>query len=195
VENVFKINESFKKPKDKRKNKPKKSRPYDADSVEIKNTSSEGLNKLPQNESNQSETKFIEIPCSEAKPKNAKVKTQKVMDKKCFVLKIVANENLAKILTSKINKPNNEYLFFSIGLSFFLVDYDSKPKTTLSCICFNEAFPVCHDVNLVTKDISSIDVVIGFNTGDIILYNPISGKYIRYNRNGCLNASSCTSIK
>jgi len=65
VENVFKINESFKKPKDKRKNKPKKSRPYDADSVEIKNTSSEGLNKLPQNESNQSETKFIEIPCSE----------------------------------------------------------------------------------------------------------------------------------
>ena len=50
------------------------------------------------------------------------------MDKKCFVLKIVANENLAKILTSKINKPNNEYLFFSIGLSFFLVDYDSKPK-------------------------------------------------------------------
>ena len=63
-----------------------------------------------------------------AKPKNAKVKTQKVTDKKCFVLKIVANENLAKILTSKINKPNNEYLFFSIGLSFFLVDYDSKPK-------------------------------------------------------------------
>jgi len=58
-------------------------------------------------------------------------------------------------------------------LVFFLVDYDSKPKvkiinkyfyilyiyiyfffffffkTILSCICFNEVFPVCHDVNLV----------------------------------------------
>ncbi|ORY15785.1 WD40 repeat-like protein [Neocallimastix californiae] len=194
VEDVYKIKEGFKKPKENRRTKITKSRPYDADKVEIKNTS-ESLNNSQQNESNQSETKFIEIPCSEAKPKNAKVKPQKVVEKKNFVLKIVANENLARILTSKINKPNSEYLFFSIGLSFFLVDYNSKPKTTLSCICFNEAFPVCHDVNLITKDISSVDVVIGFNTGDIILYNPISGKYIRYNRNGCLNASSCTSIK
>jgi len=196
VEDVFKIKDKFKKPKEKRKSKSKKTRPFDADSVVIKNSSSESINKsFPQNESNQGETKFIEIPCSEAKPKNARVKPQKSVVKESFVLKIVANENLAKILTSKINKPNSEYLFFSIGLSFFLVDYNSTPKTTLSCICFKEAFPVCHDVNLITKDISSIDVVIGFNTGDIILYNPISGKYIRYNRNGYLNSSSCTAIK
>jgi len=192
--NLGKILKSQKK---KERQKNKKSRPYDADSVEIRNSSSESLNKknFGQNESTQSDTKFIEIPCSEAKPKNARPRQQKSTVKESFVLKIVANDNLAKILTSKINQSNNEYLFFSIGLSFFLVDYNLKPKTTLSCICFNEAFPVCHDVNLVTKDISSVDVVIGFNTGDIILYNPISGKYIRYNRNGCLNRASCTAIK
>jgi len=120
VEDVFKIKDNFKKPKEKRKNKNKKSRPYDADSVEIKNTSSDSVNlKFPQNEQNEGNTKFIEIPCSEAKPKNAKPKPQKSTVKENFVLKIVANENLARILTSKINKPNNEYLFFSIGLSFF----------------------------------------------------------------------------
>jgi len=67
VEDVFKLRENFKKPKEKRKTKNKKSRPYDADSVEIRNSSSESLNKknFGQNESTQSDTKFIEIPCSE----------------------------------------------------------------------------------------------------------------------------------
>jgi len=197
VEGVLKIKDNFKKPKERRKTKNKKTRPYDADSVEIRNTSSDSVNiKFSQNEQNQGDTKFIEISCSETKPKNAKPRPQKNTVKENFVLKIVANENLARILTSKFNNQNNEYLLFSIGLSFFLVDYDSKPKTTLSCICFNDAFPVCHDVNLLTKDISSIEVVIGFHTGDIILYDPISGKYTRYNRNGCLNnRSSCTDIK
>jgi len=64
VEDVYKIKEGFKKPKENRRTKITKSRPYDADKVEIKNTS-ESLNNSQQNESNQSETKFIEIPCSE----------------------------------------------------------------------------------------------------------------------------------
>lgn len=194
------------KTKEKKRSKTKgKIRQFDAESVEIKKASPSASPSLQNSSigSNQdrsdhslNETKFIEISSTEGKVKNTKNKsTKNGTTKQNFVLKIVANENLAKILTSKVNQMDNLYLFFSIGLSFFLVDYNSKPKTTLSCICFNDSFPVCHDVNLITKDISTLDVVIGFNTGDILLYNPISGKYTRYNRNGVLNNTSCTTVK
>jgi len=70
VEGVLKIKDNFKKPKERRKTKNKKTRPYDADSVEIRNTSSDSVNiKFSQNEQNQGDTKFIEISCSESKLK------------------------------------------------------------------------------------------------------------------------------
>ncbi len=50
-------------------------------------------------------------------------------------------------------------------------------------LLFTKAHALCHDVNLTTKKFNHLDVVIGFSTGDIIWYEPISQKYARLNKN------------
>ncbi len=48
---------------------------------------------------------------------------------------------------------------------------------------FAKAHPLCHDVNLLTRSANHIDVVIGFSSGDIIWFDPMSNKYTRLNKN------------
>jgi hypothetical protein len=50
-------------------------------------------------------------------------------------------------------------------------------------ILFTKAHALCHDINLLTKGPSHIDIVLGFSTGDIIWYEPMSQKYARINKN------------
>jgi hypothetical protein len=53
----------------------------------------------------------------------------------------------------------------------------------LTKILFTKAHALCHDVNEVTKSSTHIDLVLGFSTGDIIWYEPMSQKYARLNKN------------
>lgn len=53
----------------------------------------------------------------------------------------------------------------------------------LTKILFTKAHALCHDINAITKGPTHIDVVLGFSTGDIIWYEPISQKYVRINKN------------
>jgi len=62
-------------------------------------------------------------------------------------------------------------------------------------ILFTKAHALCHDVNQVTKSASHLDVVIGFNTGDIFWYEPISQKYTRLNKNGIINRAAVAEIR
>lgn len=50
-------------------------------------------------------------------------------------------------------------------------------------ILFTKAHCLCHDVNLVTKAASHIDVIMGFSTGEIIWWEPVSQRYTRLNKN------------
>jgi hypothetical protein len=53
----------------------------------------------------------------------------------------------------------------------------------LTKILFTKAHALCHDVNSITKGPGHLDVVMGFSTGDIIWYEPMSQKYTRINKN------------
>lgn len=92
-------------------------------------------------------------------------------------------------------------LFANVNRAFHWLDMDSAIKVfssvdvltrtishpsqqePLSKILFTKAHPLCHDVNLVTRSANQIDVIIGFSTGDIIWFDPISNKYARINKN------------
>lgn len=74
------------------------------------------------------------------------------------------------------------------------------------------AHPTCHSINHSTASHLSIDIVIGFNTGDLIWFgrkhshsveaqspinfsiDPISSRYVRLNKGGCISSSSCTAV-
>jgi WD40 repeat protein len=54
---------------------------------------------------------------------------------------------------------------------------------------------LCHDANLVTKSASHIDVVMGFSTGEIIWWEPMSQRYTRLNKNGVINGTPVADIR
>ena len=50
-------------------------------------------------------------------------------------------------------------------------------------ILFTKAHALCHDINPITKSANHVDFIMGFSTGDIIWYEPMSQKYTRINKN------------
>lgn len=53
----------------------------------------------------------------------------------------------------------------------------------LTKILFAKAHILCHDVNILTKSPSHIDVIMGSSAADIVWYDPCSQKYARINKN------------
>lgn len=53
----------------------------------------------------------------------------------------------------------------------------------LTKILFTKAHCLCHDVNHVTKSAGHIDIIMGFSTGEVIWWEPISQRYTRLNKN------------
>ncbi len=60
-----------------------------------------------------------------------------------------------------------------------------KKQVHLTKILFTKGHCLCHDINIVTKSSSHIDLIMGFSTGEIIWYEPITQKYTRLNKNVC----------
>lgn len=58
------------------------------------------------------------------------------------------------------------------GASIILA-YDEVLQEPLARITFS-AYPTCHDVNRHTANYTSLDIVIGFNTGDLIWFGMFS---------------------
>ncbi|KAK0497094.1 hypothetical protein EDD18DRAFT_1319942 [Armillaria luteobubalina] len=86
------------------------------------------------------------------------------------------------------------FLFYNSGKSFLWVETGSKSKEPLARVTFS-AFPTCHDVNTLTASPECLDVIIGFSTGDLIWLDPISSRYSRLNKQGCISNSPCTAVR
>ncbi|KAI9208329.1 catabolite repressor protein [Polychytrium aggregatum] len=149
--------------------------------------------------------KFVELPLQtdgpqadkskfgfmSAKPNPKKTKPTSNKTVANFISKILVHDQLARILTSR--PADVTYLFYNIGRSLLWMDYMRQPKDPLSMIEFKDAFITCHDINPLTRD--TMDVVMGFNTGDVMSYLPLSGKTTHINRQGCINKSSVLTIQ
>ncbi|KAF8468972.1 WD40-repeat-containing domain protein [Kalaharituber pfeilii] len=111
-----------------------------------------------------------------------------------FISRIIPHD----ILTARLAKRYDEELFAFANINRALHWLDlSHPKKQdpLSKILFTKSHPLCHDVNPLTQSSSHLDVVIGFSTGDIMWFDPMSNKYARINKNGQINAHAVTDIK
>lgn len=55
--------------------------------------------------------------------------------------------------------------------------------------------PTAHDINQLTRSSTTLDVVIGFPTGDIVWLDLITMKYTRINKGGAVTSSGVTQIR
>ncbi len=123
------------------------------------------------------------------KPKNNMTKSNS-----SFISRVIVNESLSKRLT---DRPSDGIMAFAnINRAFQWLDLSSKTKQDyLTKILFTRAHCLCHDVNLVTKSSSHIDTILGFSTGEIIWWEPISQRYTRLNKNGIINSTPVSEIR
>ncbi|QDS72183.1 hypothetical protein FKW77_004830 [Venturia effusa] len=123
------------------------------------------------------------------KPKNNIVKSNS-----SFVSRVMPHEGLTKRLQE--HTPDGAFVFVNVNRAFQWLDLSSPTKAeSLNKILFTKAHALCHEVNSVTKSAAHLDVIIGFSTGDIIWYEPMSQKYSRINKNGAVNGSPVADIK
>ncbi|KAK0463809.1 WD40-repeat-containing domain protein [Desarmillaria tabescens] len=104
----------------------------------------------------------------------------------------ITRADVPKALQSK--QGDMTFLFYNTGKSFLWVETGSKSKEPLARVTFS-AFPTCHDVNTLTASPECLDVIIGFSTGDLIWLDPISSRYSRLNKQGCISNSPCTAVR
>ncbi|KAF9014002.1 WD40-repeat-containing domain protein [Cyathus striatus] len=108
-----------------------------------------------------------------------------------FITRIQNSEGI-KVLQ---NKPGDvSFLFYNTAKTFCWIEAGSKSKEPLSRVTFS-AYPTCHDVNVTTASPDHIDVIIGFNTGDLIWFDPMASRYERLNKQGSISSSPCTAVR
>ncbi|KAH9930755.1 WD40-repeat-containing domain protein [Fomitopsis serialis] len=109
-----------------------------------------------------------------------------------FITRLQNADNLHRNLQSK--QGETTFLFYNSAKSFIWTEAGTKAKETLARIHFS-AHPTCHDVNLATVCPERIDVIIGFNTGDLLWFDPMSSRYGRLNKQGRICTSPCTAVR
>ncbi|KAJ7583068.1 catabolite repression protein creC [Mycena floridula] len=109
-----------------------------------------------------------------------------------FITRIQNAEGGVKALQSK--QGETTFIFYNSAKSFLWVEAGSKSKEPLTRVTFS-SFPTCHDVNQNTATSERLDIVIGFSTGDLIWFDPISSRYARLNKQGCISSSACTAVR
>ncbi|KAG1743390.1 WD40 repeat-like protein [Suillus lakei] len=109
-----------------------------------------------------------------------------------FITRLQSIEGLNKTLAAK--QGDVTFLFYNTGKAFLWVEVGTKAKEPLTRISFS-AYPTCHDVNPSTASSERLDVIIGFSTGDLIWFDPISSRYCRLNKQGTISSSICTAVR
>ncbi|PHH86327.1 hypothetical protein CDD83_10409 [Cordyceps sp. RAO-2017] len=122
------------------------------------------------------------------KPKNNVTKSNS-----SFISRVIVNESLSRRLTDR--PSDGLFAFGNVNRAFQWLDLSSPNKQDyLTKILFTKAHCLCHDVNKATRSVSHIDVIMGFSTGEIIWWEPMSQRYTRLNKNGAINNTPVSEI-
>ncbi|KAI0100287.1 WD40-repeat-containing domain protein [Nemania sp. FL0031] len=128
-------------------------------------------------------------PNKRRKPKNNMTKSNS-----SFISRVIINETFSKKMA---DRPHDGiFAFANINRAFQWLDLSSPAKADyLTKILFTKAHCLSHDVNLVTKSLSHIDIIMGFSTGEIIWWEAMSQRYTRLNKNGVINKTPVSQIR
>ncbi|KAH9852675.1 WD40 repeat-like protein [Lenzites betulinus] len=153
----------------------------------------DGAASTPTIPHEQPSTPFALTPTTIGKRKSApRPKHNMRTTSSTFITRLQNADNLSRALQSK--QGDTSFLFYNAAKTFVWTEAGTKLKEPLARIFFS-AYPTCHDVNVATVSPERIDVIIGFHTGDILWFDPISSRYGRLNKQGRICNSPCTAIR
>ncbi|RDB21003.1 putative catabolite repression protein creC [Hypsizygus marmoreus] len=148
-----------------------------------------GSPSLPSQEPH---TLFSHFPAAGKKKQFTRPKHNIRTTSSTFITRIQTAEGLTRTLQSK--QGDTTFLFYNLAKSYVWIEAGSKAKDPLSRITFS-THPTCHDINIATASSDHLDVIIGFSTGDLVWLDPITSRYARLNKQGCISNSPCTAVR
>ena len=132
-------------------------------------------------------------PAKGKKDQKLKPKNNIIKSNSSYVSRVIPHDNFQRRLND--HALGDLYAFANVNRTFVWLDLSSEIKSeNIAKVLFTKAHPLCHDVNLFTKSPSHLDIIMGFNTSDIIWYEPMTQKYARLNKNGIISTSPIQSI-
>lgn len=125
---------------------------------------------------------LLAVPATKDGSKRKKPKNNVTKSNSSFISRVIISENFSRRMSER--PGDGLFAFANINRGFQWLDMSSSEKEKyFTKILFTKAHCLCHDVNLVTKSATHIDVILGFSTGEIIWWEPISQRYVRLNKN------------
>ncbi|WVQ86934.1 hypothetical protein IAS59_000652 [Cryptococcus gattii] len=119
-----------------------------------------------------------------------------------FVQRVIGLDSASKYLAEK-GKTVSEVVKWGcwhMGKQWAWADFgkqanetDKKSKETLVKVLFSTPL-TCTAIINQTAGVDRLDVIIGFETGDLVWLDPILGRYTRLNKNGVLNSSRVVGV-
>ncbi|KAF3937004.1 hypothetical protein ABW19_dt0209456 [Dactylella cylindrospora] len=121
-------------------------------------------------------------PTKDNKRKKPKNNIQK--SNSSFVSRVIMHEALTKKL-QETGASEDLFVFANVNRAYNWLNLSAKQnkQESLSKVLFTKNHPICHDVNHLTKGATHIDIIMGFSSGDIVWFEPMSNKYSRLNKN------------
>ncbi|KAK3701749.1 hypothetical protein LTR37_015269 [Vermiconidia calcicola] len=135
----------------------------------------------------------VVVPVKNKKEGKLKPRNNIVKSNSSYVSRVIPHESLQKRLAER--SQDGLMVFANVNRAFMWLDLASDIKTeNMTKVLFTKAHALCHDINPLTKSSTHLDIIMGFNTSDMIWYEPISQKYARLNKNGQITRSAIQSI-
>ncbi|CAN6664500.1 hypothetical protein TRVA0_036S00276 [Trichomonascus vanleenenianus] len=126
------------------------------------------------------------------KPKNSLTKNNS-----SYISRTIVHDTMHRRLSER--SPSEVFFWANVGRSLSWLDLADASRLArqepLAKVLFTKAHPLCHDVNQVTKGPSSLDLVLGMSSSDIIWIDFMSSKYNRINKNGDVTRAAVTEIR
>lgn len=134
--------------------------------------------------------------------KAVKPKSNMSKSNSSFVSRSIVHDNFNRRFNEKI--PSDDVLVWTnVGRSLNWLTFPADTSSTASAtkhepltkLLLTKAHPLCHDINLVTKSFSNMEVVLGTSAGDILWTDMVTNKYNRINKNGEVSSGAVVDIK
>lgn len=95
--------------------------------------------------------------------------------------------------TSRAEPEERTFGFYTWNKTLFWTQLCGARAIELARLNF-QACPTCVAVNRSSASAASLDVLVGFSSGDLIYFDPLCARYTRLNKGGCVSNSSVSKV-
>ena len=126
-------------------------------------------------------------------PRPSRPKSGMKTSNSTFVTRVTTSSDLGKLLAQRTEPITLTFVLASKTLLWY-ANIGSRIREPVGRVSFSTS-PTCIDVNQFTRCAERLDVVVGFNSGDLIWIDPVSLRYSRINKGGAVNASGVRQVR